>query len=98
MKGVLVELVPAGAASIRSQVNEVMDMTLYRQQIQQQTFDVGSVVKFVVDIMLMLCAPARDPSIRFIIRWYIEILVYQIVKFSRFYDFKQSEISVRNYQ
>ena len=46
---------------------QVMDMDLYKQQIEHDTFDLRSVTKFVVETMLSLCAPARDPTIRAIL-------------------------------
>ena len=65
IKGILLELVPGGAPRVKAQIEEVMDMELYKQQIENDSFDLQSVVKFVVGIMLGLCAPARDASIRF---------------------------------
>ena len=67
IKGILLDLVPSGAQRAKDQINEVMDIDLYKQQIENDSFNLQGVVKFVVELMLGLCAPARDPTIRSIL-------------------------------
>ena len=64
IKEILLDLIPQAGQKIRAQVNEVMDLELYKQQIENDTFDLKSVSQFVVSIMLSLCAPARDSTVR----------------------------------
>lgn len=67
IKEILLDLVPKGAPKAKERVDEVMDIDLYKQMIQNDSFDLPSVIKFVVEMMLGLCAPARDPIIRAIL-------------------------------
>lgn len=67
IKGILLDLVPSGAQRAKDQINDVMDIDLYKQQIENDSFNLQGVVKFVVELMLGLCAPARDPTIRSIL-------------------------------
>jgi len=67
IKGILLDLVPAQVQRAKDQINEVMDIELYKQQIENETFNLQGVVKFVVELMLGLCAPARDTTIRSIL-------------------------------
>eukprot|EP00116_Pleurobrachia_bachei_P005052 sb/3465314/ len=67
IKEILLELVPAKAERVRAQINEVMDIELYKQQIEQGSFDLHLVAKFVVQTMLGLCAPARDATVNAIL-------------------------------
>ena len=60
-------MVPAQVQRAKDQINEVMDIELYKQQIENETFNLQGVVKFVVELMLGLCAPARDTTIRSIL-------------------------------
>ncbi|ORX49350.1 hypothetical protein BCR36DRAFT_397930 [Piromyces finnis] len=46
------------------QINEVLDEKLIIQQIQHGTTDFNNIFKFVLDTMLQLCAPIRDPIIK----------------------------------
>ena len=46
---------------------QVMDIELYKQQIEQGSFDLHLVAQFVVQTMLGLCAPARDATVNAIL-------------------------------
>jgi len=63
IKGILLELIPAGAPNASKKVEEVLDMDLIKQQIEQEAFNLRGVVEFIVSIMAGLCAPARDSTV-----------------------------------
>ena len=83
IKGILLDLVPSGAQRAKDQINEVMDIELYKQQIENDTFNLQGVVKFVVELMLGLCAPARDATIRSILSQSDPVEVFrEVTRFS----------------
>lgn len=80
IKGILLDLVPAAAQRAKDQINEVMDIELYKQQIENDSFNLQGVVKFVVEVMLGLCAPARDSKIRSILSLNDPVEVFKEVR------------------
>jgi hypothetical protein len=59
-----------------------MDLDLYKQQIENESFNLQGVVKFVVELMLGLCAPARDATIRSILSQSDPVEVFREVNLS----------------
>lgn len=53
-----------GHTRIRSQINEVLDLDLIKQQAENNVLDISKLVKFIIEMMGMLCAPARDEDIK----------------------------------
>ncbi|XP_069479677.1 T-complex protein 11-like protein 1 [Ambystoma mexicanum] len=49
---------------IRNQINEVLDLDLIKQEAENGVLDISKLVKFIIDMMGTLCAPARDEDIR----------------------------------
>ncbi|OUM66576.1 hypothetical protein PIROE2DRAFT_40691 [Piromyces sp. E2] len=47
-----------------NQINEVLDEKLIIQQIQHGATNFDNIFKYVLDTMLQLCAPVRDPTIK----------------------------------
>ncbi|XP_069079622.1 T-complex protein 11-like protein 1 [Pleurodeles waltl] len=53
-----------GHTRIRSQINEVLDLDLIKQEAENGALDISKLVKFIIEMMGMLCAPARDDAIK----------------------------------
>ncbi|KAG7251277.1 hypothetical protein CRUP_036885, partial [Coryphaenoides rupestris] len=53
-----------GHARLRSQVDQVLDPALLRQEAEHGALDLQGLAAFVTSTMAALCAPARDPEIR----------------------------------
>uniref|UniRef100_A0A8D3A5L9 T-complex protein 11-like protein 1 n=1 Tax=Scophthalmus maximus TaxID=52904 RepID=A0A8D3A5L9_SCOMX len=49
---------------LRSQLDEVLDMELIRQEVAHGVLDLHRLSGYVIDTMASLCAPVRDPEVR----------------------------------
>ncbi|XP_002740324.1 T-complex protein 11-like protein 1 [Saccoglossus kowalevskii] len=56
-------LLPAHT-KIRTEINEVLDLELIKQQAEHNSLDVHKYAEFVIGIMSQLCAPVRDDEIQ----------------------------------
>lgn len=63
IKTILLSLLLPHNDKIKTQILEVMDLTLIQQQADHQALDVGKLTAFVVQVMSKLCAPVRDEEI-----------------------------------
>lgn len=64
IKDRLLEIAGRRKTSIHALIEETMDMELYRQQAESNTFDLWSVGSFIIDMMFKTCTPAREEEIR----------------------------------
>ncbi|XP_026161754.1 T-complex protein 11-like protein 1 [Mastacembelus armatus] len=49
---------------LRSQLDEVLDMELIKQEVDHRALDLHSLAEYIINIMASLCAPVRDPEVR----------------------------------
>lgn len=59
----LLALVRPGT-SMHSSIDEAMDVGLMEQQMKRHSFDIASVMNYVIDMMSKMCAPVRDAEIQ----------------------------------
>ncbi|XP_072237780.1 T-complex protein 11-like protein 2 [Leuresthes tenuis] len=64
VKTLLLSLLLPGHVRMRSQLEEVLDMELIRQQVDHGALDLHRLAGFIIDTMASLCAPVRDPEVR----------------------------------
>lgn len=60
----LESLLLPGHVRLRSQLDEVLDLELIRQQVDHGALDLHRLAGFIINTMASLCAPVRDPEIR----------------------------------
>ncbi|XP_010008381.1 PREDICTED: T-complex protein 11-like protein 1 [Nestor notabilis] len=53
-----------GHTRLRSQITEVLDLDLIKQEAENGALDIAKLVEFVIGMMGTLCAPARDEDIK----------------------------------
>ncbi|KAL0968567.1 hypothetical protein UPYG_G00268590 [Umbra pygmaea] len=53
-----------GHGRLRTQIEEVLDLSLIQQQAENGALDISKVVEFVIGMMGTLCAPSRDEDIK----------------------------------
>lgn len=53
-----------GANRMRTQIMEVLDMDLIRQQAENDALDIQGLASYIISTMGKLCAPVRDEEIR----------------------------------
>uniref|UniRef100_A0A8C0FYR5 T-complex 11 like 1 n=1 Tax=Bubo bubo TaxID=30461 RepID=A0A8C0FYR5_BUBBB len=53
-----------GHTRLRSQITEVLDLDLIKQEAENGALDISKLVEFVIGMMGTLCAPARDEEIK----------------------------------
>lgn len=64
IKHSLLKLLPSQRkTSIHTQIEETLDMSLLRQQAENETLDISVVSVFVIDTMASICAPVRDSDV-----------------------------------
>lgn len=64
IKHSLLKLLPyQRKTSIHTQIEETLDMSLLRQQAENETLDIRNVSAFVIDTMASICAPVRDNDV-----------------------------------
>jgi len=49
--------------SIHTKIEEALDMSLLRQQAENETLNIRSVTSFIIDTMASICAPVRDSDV-----------------------------------
>lgn len=49
---------------LRSQLDEVLDMGLIRQEVDHGALDLHRLARYIINTMAALCAPVRDPEVR----------------------------------
>jgi len=56
-------LPPGRKTSVHTKIEETLDMSLLRQQAENETLDIRSVTSFIIDTMASVCAPVRDSDV-----------------------------------
>ncbi|XP_034540944.1 T-complex protein 11-like protein 1 [Notolabrus celidotus] len=64
VKTMLQSLLLPGHIRLRSQLDEVLDMDLIRQEVDHGALDLHRLSGYIVNSMASLCAPVRDPEVR----------------------------------
>ncbi|NXR56819.1 T11L1 protein, partial [Hippolais icterina] len=64
IKESLLSFLLPGHTRLRSQITEVLDLDLIKQEAENGALDISKLVKFVIGMMGTLCAPARDEDIK----------------------------------
>ncbi|KAM4588270.1 T-complex protein 11 homolog [Odontesthes bonariensis] len=64
VKTLLLSLLLPGHVRLRSDLEEVLDMELIRQQVDHGALDLHSLAGFIISTMASLCAPVRDLEVR----------------------------------
>ncbi|CAI5686963.1 T-complex protein 11-like protein 1 [Oreochromis niloticus] len=64
VKTMLQSLLLPAHVRLRSQLDEVLDMDLIRQEVDHGALDLHRLAEFVINTMASLCAPVRDPEVR----------------------------------
>lgn len=60
---ILLSFLNPGANRMRSQICEVLDTDLIRQQAEHEALDIQSLANYVISTMGKLCAPVRDDDV-----------------------------------
>ncbi|BFZ25037.1 hypothetical protein BsWGS_28076 [Bradybaena similaris] len=63
LRETLLEILLPQHQRLKSQIDEVLDLALIKQQMDNDVFDFGYYAKYITDTMARLCAPARDGNI-----------------------------------
>lgn len=61
---ILLSFLTPGGNRLRTQICEVLDVDLIRQQAEHGAVDVQGLAAYVIGVMGKLCAPVRDDDIR----------------------------------
>lgn len=64
IKESLLSFLLPGHTRLRSQITEVLDLDLIKQEAENGALDISKLVRFVIGMMGTLCAPARDEDIK----------------------------------
>ncbi|CAJ1050212.1 T-complex protein 11-like protein 1 [Xyrichtys novacula] len=64
VKTMLQSLLLPGHIRLRSQLDEVLDMDLIRQEVDHGALDLPRLSGYIINTMASLCAPVRDPEVR----------------------------------
>ncbi|NWU99059.1 T11L1 protein, partial [Upupa epops] len=64
IKESLLSFLLPGHARLRSQITEVLDLDLIKQEAENGALDISKLVEFIIGMMGTLCAPARDEEIK----------------------------------
>jgi len=64
MQQILLSFLNPGANRMRTQIAEVLDMALIRQQAANASVDIQGLAAYVVSTMGKLCAPVRDHEVQ----------------------------------
>lgn len=61
---ILLSFLNSGANRMRTQIMEVLDMDLIRQQADNDAVDIQGLASYIITTMGKLCVPARDDEIK----------------------------------
>lgn len=61
---ILLSFLNPGANRMRTQIMEVLDMDLIRQQAENNAVDIQGLASYIITTMGKMCAPARDEEIK----------------------------------
>ena len=61
---ILLSFLNPGANRMRTQITEVLDMDLIRQQADNDALDIQGLASYIITTMGKLCAPVRDEDIK----------------------------------
>lgn len=61
---ILLSFLNPGANRMRTQIMEVLDMDLIRQQAENEAVDIQRLASYIITTMGKMCAPVRDGEIR----------------------------------
>jgi len=64
IKGLLLSFLNPGANRMRTQIMEVLDMDLIRQQVDNDALDIKGLATYVINTMGKMCAPVRDEEVK----------------------------------
>ncbi|XP_057711429.1 T-complex protein 11-like protein 2 [Corythoichthys intestinalis] len=64
IREILLSFLNPGANRMRTQILEVLDMDLIRQQVDNDAVDVAGLAAYIIDVMGKMCAPVRDEEIK----------------------------------
>ncbi|XP_046878681.1 T-complex protein 11-like protein 2 isoform X2 [Hypomesus transpacificus] len=64
IREILLSFLNPGANRLRTQILEVLDMDLIRQQADKEVVDIQGLASYIISIMGKLCAPIRDDEIK----------------------------------
>lgn len=61
---ILLSFLNPGANRMRTQIMEVLDMDLIRQQADNDAVDIQGLASFIITTMGKMCAPVRDEDVK----------------------------------
>ncbi|KAM4747457.1 T-complex protein 11-like protein 2 [Rhinophrynus dorsalis] len=64
IKEILLSFLTPGTNRLRTQICEVLDVDLIRQQAEHNTVDIPQLGSYIINIMSKLCAPVRDDDVK----------------------------------
>ncbi|KAL0196009.1 hypothetical protein M9458_009581, partial [Cirrhinus mrigala] len=64
IRDTLLSFLNPGANRLRTQIMEVLDMDLIRQQADNNAVDIQGLVSYIINTMGKFCAPVRDDEIK----------------------------------
>ncbi|XP_061815509.1 T-complex protein 11-like protein 2 [Nerophis lumbriciformis] len=64
IREILLSFLNPGANRMRTQITEVLDMDLIRQQVDNDALDIARLASYIITVMGKLCAPVRDEEIK----------------------------------
>ncbi|XP_077401147.1 T-complex protein 11-like protein 2 isoform X2 [Vanacampus margaritifer] len=64
IREILLSFLNPGANRMRTQILEVLDMDLIRQQVDNDAVDIAGLASYIISAMGKLCAPVRDDEIK----------------------------------
>nr|XP_057934287.1 T-complex protein 11-like protein 2 [Doryrhamphus excisus] len=64
IREILLSFLNPGANRMRTQITEVLDMELIRQQVDNDAVDIAGLASYIITVMGKLCAPVRDEEIK----------------------------------
>ncbi|XP_061125048.1 T-complex protein 11-like protein 2 isoform X1 [Syngnathus typhle] len=64
IREILLSFLNPGANRMRTQILEVLDMDLIRQQVDNDAVDIAGLASYIIGVMGKLCAPIRDQEIK----------------------------------
>ena len=63
--------------SLRTKINEVLDIELITQEAQHNALDISQLAKFVVSVLGKLCAPVRDEKVQSLLQFYSVVTLFK---------------------
>ncbi|XP_035282972.1 T-complex protein 11-like protein 2 isoform X2 [Anguilla anguilla] len=64
MREILSSFLNPGANRLRTQISEVLDLDLIRQQADNDAVDIQGIAEYIITVMGKLCAPVRDHEVK----------------------------------